>query len=382
MARGYWQVGVEESSRPKTAFGSYCGLFQYKVLPFGLCNTPATFQRVMNAVLVGLIYKCCAFYLNDIVFASPTFKQHLVDLKEVFTRLEEAELTLKLGKSQFCRNKLKFLGYKILPDGILPDTDEVDAILKFPVPADVKHEPTKCGCYIDVLQRYAAVAGLDLESQPLIELSDKEQLRHLQDLVVAEMLQKLEDLQEDKECKDKFVAYDGLLYYQDMGHSCSLHPLSDLKLFVPESSRESRLSYYYDHPTAGHLGFTKTLARLKLQFFWPKMRKDVRSYVLSCPVCQLTKPSQQKPTGMLVPVYVNEPWEVAGVDFVGHLPRPQAGNACLLVFVDYFSKWVEVSAVKEATAQVVAIKFQSDIFARHCAPNLISDRGQQFECIL
>ncbi|KAL6481162.1 hypothetical protein MHYP_G00092420 [Metynnis hypsauchen] len=57
---------------------------------------------------------------------------------------------------------------------------------------------------------------------------------------------------------------------------------------------------------------------------------------------------------MLVPVHANEPWEVAGVDFVGPLPRTQAGNAYLLVFVDYFSKWVEVSAVKEATAQVAA----------------------------
>uniref|UniRef100_A0A3B1JE64 Gypsy retrotransposon integrase-like protein 1 n=1 Tax=Astyanax mexicanus TaxID=7994 RepID=A0A3B1JE64_ASTMX len=150
---------------------------------------------------------------------------------------------------------------------------------------------------------------------------------------------------------------------------CSLHPLKELKLYAPESLRESLLIYYHNHPTAGHLGFAKTLARMKCRFFWPKMRKDIKSYVLSCPVCQLTKPSQQKPAGMLVPVHANEPWEVARVDFVGQLPRTQAGNAYLLVFVDYFSKWVEVSAVKEATAQVAASKFQSDIFARHGAPN-------------
>ncbi|KAL6473700.1 hypothetical protein MHYP_G00172610 [Metynnis hypsauchen] len=494
----------------------------------------------MNTVLAGLIYKCCAVYLDDIAIASPTFKQHLMDLREVFTRLEEAGLTLKLEKCQFCRNELKFLGYKVSPDGILPDTDKVDAVLKFPVPADVKHlrqflgltsyyrrffhnyaqhaEPlfaltrqdtplvwdNECQvamdflktsltsapvlnfpdfdrpfslhtdacdrglgaalmqrnetgreiaiayasqtlhkserpystsekeCLgviwalehfrpyieglpvtmytdhsslkwlmshpnpsrhlarnpldvdvapIDILPRNAVVAGLDLKSQPLIELSDKEPLHRLQreNPVVAEMFQKLEDLQEDKECKNKFVIYDGLLYYQDMGHSCCLHPLSDLKLVVPESLRESLLSYYHDHLTAGHLGFAKTLARLKLRFFRPKMRKDIRSYVLSCPLCQLMKLSQQKPAGKLVPVHANKPWEVAGVDFVGPLPRTQAGNAYLLVFVDYFSKWVEVSAVKEATAQVTASKFQSDIFARHGAPKyLISDRGQQF----
>ncbi|KAI4897785.1 hypothetical protein NFI96_003241 [Prochilodus magdalenae] len=571
MARGYWQVGVEKGSRAKTAFVSHCGLFQFRVLPFGLCNAPATFQRVMNTVLAGLIYKCCAVYLDDIVIASPTFEQHLLDLREVFLRLEKAGLTLKPGKCQFCRKELKFLGYKVSPDGILPDSDKIDAVLKFPVPTDVKQvrqflgltsyyrrfihnyaqfaEPlfaltrhdtpfmwdrecqeamdylktrltsapilnfpdfdrpfslhtdacdmglgaalmqrdevgrevaiayasrtlhrserpystTEKEClgviwalehfrpYIeglpvtvytdhssltwlmsrpnpsgrlarwclrlqdfdvrfvhkpglkntvpdalsrnpqqgsigptDVLPRYAIIASLGLASQSLAELVDKEQLRGLQreDPVVAEILRKQEDPQGThsvEEWEDKFVTCDGLVYYRDTERSCSLHPLSDLKLFVPESLRGLLLKYYHDHPTAGHLGFTKSLARLKMRFFWPKMRKDVKSYVLSCPVCQLTKPSQLKPAGMLVPVHATEPWEIVGVDFVGPLPRTQAGNAYLLVFVDYFSKWVEVSAVREATAQIAASRFQSDIFARHGAPRfLISDRGQQF----
>ncbi|KAI4890220.1 hypothetical protein NFI96_031095 [Prochilodus magdalenae] len=77
------------------------GYWQFKVLPFGLCNSPATFQRLMNTVLAGLVYKCCAVYLDDVVTASPTFDQHLLDLGEVFTRLESAGLSLKLGKCQF-----------------------------------------------------------------------------------------------------------------------------------------------------------------------------------------------------------------------------------------------------------------------------------------
>ncbi len=101
LARDYWQVAVAENSKPMTAFISQCGLFQFRVLPFGLCNTHATFQRLMNSVLAGLIYKSCAVYLDDIVVASPTFEQHLIDMREVLTRLESAGLSVKLEKCQF-----------------------------------------------------------------------------------------------------------------------------------------------------------------------------------------------------------------------------------------------------------------------------------------
>uniref|UniRef100_A0A3B5QEI9 Integrase catalytic domain-containing protein n=1 Tax=Xiphophorus maculatus TaxID=8083 RepID=A0A3B5QEI9_XIPMA len=96
------------------------------------------------------------------------------------------------------------------------------------------------------------------------------------------------------------------------------------------------------------------------------MAGDVKRYVTSCSVCQLTKPSQQKQAGLMVPIVPKKPWEYTGVDFVGPLPRTQSGNAYLLVFVDYFSKWIDV-------------KFLSEIFARHGSPNyLISDRGSPF----
>uniref|UniRef100_A0A672KZH1 Integrase catalytic domain-containing protein n=1 Tax=Sinocyclocheilus grahami TaxID=75366 RepID=A0A672KZH1_SINGR len=81
----------------------------------------------------------------------------------------------------------------------------------------------------------------------------------------------------------------------------------------------------------------------------------------------LTKPSQLKPASLLVPVHANEPWEYVGVDFVGPLPQTASANQYILVFVDYFSKWVEASAVREASAQVAATP-------RH----LISDRGAPF----
>lgn len=108
LVRGYWQVSMAEDSKSKTAFVSHCGLFQFRVLPFGLCNAPATFQRLMNSVLAGLIYRCCAVYLDDIVVASPTFKQHLDDLREVLSRLKSAGLTIKLVKCHFSQRARLF----------------------------------------------------------------------------------------------------------------------------------------------------------------------------------------------------------------------------------------------------------------------------------
>lgn len=101
-------MSVEKHSRPKTAFASHCGLFKFKVLPFGLCNAPATFQKVLNNVLAGLVYKCCAVYLDDNIVAFITFEQHFEDLREVLSRLKSAGLMLKLNKCQFCLSELVF----------------------------------------------------------------------------------------------------------------------------------------------------------------------------------------------------------------------------------------------------------------------------------
>ncbi|KAL6481022.1 hypothetical protein MHYP_G00091020 [Metynnis hypsauchen] len=78
----------------------------------------------MNTVLAGLLYKCCAVYLDNVAIASPTLEQHLLDLGQVFSRLESAGLSRKLGKCQFCLDELKFLGYGVTPQGILPDMDK------------------------------------------------------------------------------------------------------------------------------------------------------------------------------------------------------------------------------------------------------------------
>ena len=87
LASGYWQVEFAEADREKTAFATPDGLYQFRVMPFGLFNAPGTFQRLMEHVLQGLHWSTCLVYLDDIVIYSRTIEEHLARLAEVFTRL-------------------------------------------------------------------------------------------------------------------------------------------------------------------------------------------------------------------------------------------------------------------------------------------------------
>ena len=87
LASGYWQVKMNEESREKTAFTTYSGLYEFNVMPFGLCNAPATFQRLMETILAGLTRKICMVYIDDILIFSRTFEEHLSHLEQVMDRL-------------------------------------------------------------------------------------------------------------------------------------------------------------------------------------------------------------------------------------------------------------------------------------------------------
>eukprot|EP00731_Ephydatia_muelleri_P038872 Em0957g1a len=86
LASGYWQVELAEESREKTAFSTTEGLYEFKVMPFGLCNAPATFQRLMDLVLSGLQWSNCLVYIDDIMIMGKTFQEHLKNMEQVFAR--------------------------------------------------------------------------------------------------------------------------------------------------------------------------------------------------------------------------------------------------------------------------------------------------------
>ena len=137
LASGYWQVELDQDARAKSAFTTHHGLFEFVRMPFGLCNAPATFQRLMQAVLSGLEWRSCFAYLDDILIASRTFDDHLRHLREVFGRLREAGLRLKPKKCLILRNEVPYLGHVISTQGIRPDPSKTQKVKLFPTPRDV-----------------------------------------------------------------------------------------------------------------------------------------------------------------------------------------------------------------------------------------------------
>jgi transposase InsO family protein len=172
LRSGYWQVEMDKSSREKTAFVTHKGLFEFNVMPYGLTNAPATFQRLMDIVLAGLKWQCCLVYIDDVVIYSSTFEQHLIDLKKVFQALRSANLTLKASKCHFCRREMRYLGHIITQQGIKPDPDLIKSVINFPQPKRVKDVQSFLGLtgyYRRFIQNYAKIA------EPLLK-----QLRHSQ----------------------------------------------------------------------------------------------------------------------------------------------------------------------------------------------------------
>ena len=138
MISGYWQVEMNSSSKEKTAFVTHSGLYEFTTMPFGLCNTPGTFQRLMECVLRGLTWQIALIYLDDVLVYSRTFDEHLQHLRLVFDRFRTAGLKLKPSKCHFGQKQVNYLGHVITRDGIQPDPEKIKVVQEYPVPRTVK----------------------------------------------------------------------------------------------------------------------------------------------------------------------------------------------------------------------------------------------------
>ena len=162
LRSGYHQIPMDADSIEKTAFVTREGTFAFKVMPFGLCNAGATFQRLMDLLMAGVAYKICLVYLDDIIVFSRDLKQHLERCKIVFRRLREAGLKLKVSKCNMIRDQVQFLGHIVSREGIATDPEKIEKVENWPQPRnlhDVKAFYGLCSYYRKFVKDFAKIAA-------------------------------------------------------------------------------------------------------------------------------------------------------------------------------------------------------------------------------
>lgn len=162
---------IEESDKYKTTFRSSSGLYERKAMPFGLTNAPATFQRLMNRILLPYNRIFSLVYLDDIIIYSEDIKKHMDHLCLIICELRRYSLMINFKKSEFCKSEIEYLGYIISTNGTRINNEKTTAIRNYPSPTGIKEVQRflgLCSYFRRFVKNYAQYA------EPLIKLLRKE----------------------------------------------------------------------------------------------------------------------------------------------------------------------------------------------------------------
>ena len=175
LLSGFWQVMIKPEHRHKTAFITMRGLYEFVVMPFGLCNAPATFQRLMDAVILPEYRSFIETYIDDLMTHSMTFDDHVKHLDILFKQLKEHKLVVKLSKCKFAQIEVKFLGHIISQNKMKTNPEAVEAVKRWQKPAGTgKQAVTAIRGFLGTINWYRKFIPRCADiSRPLIHLTKK-----------------------------------------------------------------------------------------------------------------------------------------------------------------------------------------------------------------
>ncbi|KAM8701527.1 hypothetical protein ACLKA7_012110 [Drosophila subpalustris] len=344
----FWQIELDEESKACTAF-TVPGrpLYQFVMMPFGLCNAAQRLCRLMDKVIPTELRSNVFVYLDDLLIIAPDFETHIVYLNRVAECLKAANLTIGLKKSQFCFKSLKYLGFIIGGGTLRTDPARVTAIEQIPVPRSVREVRAFLGTtgwyrrfirnfaslavsltdalksrggkkfvlgedavkavqslkkamttapvlvHADFRKRFyvqcdASHAGAEVADLQGSEFDPSEALGFQTNEFQSEEYQELvREVMENKESLPDLKVEGGAIFKRIMVNRLEEElDGSTWKLWVPASLPHELVRRAHEEHTAAHGGVAKTLHALRRQYFWPKMAVQVAEFVRDCGLCK------------------------------------------------------------------------------------------------
>ena len=169
---GFWQVPMDDTSKQYTAFtlGSM-GLYECERMPFGLCNAPPTFKRLMQNCLGELNLTYCLIYLDDVIVLPETPEEHLLRMRVVFNHLREHGLKLKPSKCEVFKTEINYLAHHVSKEGVRPSKKNLESIAQCPPPDTY----TKVKSFMGLVGHYRCfIKGFAKIAAPLYDLTSGE----------------------------------------------------------------------------------------------------------------------------------------------------------------------------------------------------------------
>ncbi len=376
LRSAYNLVRIRRGDEWKTAFITPSGHYEYRVMPYGLSNSPSVFQNFMNEVFRDMLHRFVIVYIDDILIYSPNLDEPPVlhPCAYFSKKLSPAEQNYDIGDRELLAIKLALEEWRHWLEGAQHPFEVITDHKNLQYLRDAKRLNPRQARWALFFTRFRFTVTYRPGHKNL----------------KADALSRLHQPDPSPDCPEPILSPTVFVCpiewaLDDQIRAATLDEPAPLggpegKSFVPTALRLALLDSVHSSPGSGHPGNQRTLSLLRNRFWWPNMARDVTRYIKGCSVCAIASTPRRLPEGKLVPLPIpRRPWSHLGIDFATDLPSSN-GFTTILVVIDRFSKACKLIPLRGLpTALETAEALFQLVFRNFGIPeDIVSDRGPQF----